>query len=207
MAELASRRCAELILQLAGGELLGGAVDVYPGRREPEKIELTRRELLRVMGADVPDQEIEAILSALGLAPERVDGTRGSSGSLMAAWECRRPSWRQDVSRGIDLVEEVARHYGFDKFPARLPGAKQPAARLEHAEAEDRLRERLIGLGYQEIITIPLADPESYAIFRAERAVPMRIVNPSAEYASVLRTADVVCMGCAPSCDPHDCHL
>src|SRR5947209_20426762 len=121
-----------------------------------EKIELTRRELLRVMGADVPDQEIEAILSALGFAPERVDGTRGSSGSLMAAWECRRPSWRQDVSREIDLVEEVARHYGFDKFPARLPAAKQPAARLEQAEAEDRLRERLIGLGYQEIITIPL---------------------------------------------------
>src|SRR2546426_12188166 len=82
MAELASRRCAELILQLAGGELLGGAVDVYPGRREPQKIELTRRELLRVMGADVPDQEIEAILSALGFAPERVDGTRGRSGSF-----------------------------------------------------------------------------------------------------------------------------
>ena len=194
MAELASRRCAELILQLAGGELLGGAVDVYPGRREPEKIELTRRELLRVMGADVPDQEIEAILSALGFAPERVDGTRGSRGSLMAAWECRRPSWRQDVSREIDLVGEVARHYGFDKFPARLPGAKQPAARLEHAEAEDRLRERLIGLGYQEIITIPLVDPERDAIFRAEGIVPARMVNPLAEDASVLRTSGVVTM-------------
>ncbi len=197
MAGLASRRCAELIQQLAGGEILAGVVDVYPGRRQPEKIELTRKELLRVMGADVPDRQIEAILGALGFEPQRVDATRGSAGSLMAAWECRRPSWRQDVSREIDLVEEVARHYGFDKFPARLPAAKQPAARLEYAEAEDRLRERLIGLGYQEIITIPLVDPERDAIFRAEGVVPARMVNPLAEDASVLRTSGVVTMAAA----------
>jgi len=55
-AELASRRTAELILQLAGGELLAGVVDVYPGKRQPKKIQLTRTELLRVMGADVPDK-------------------------------------------------------------------------------------------------------------------------------------------------------
>src|SRR5260370_13238029 len=73
MAELASRRPAELILQLAGGELLTGVVDVYPGKRAPKKIILTRAELLRVMGADVPDKEIEASLSALGFAPVRVD--------------------------------------------------------------------------------------------------------------------------------------
>src|SRR5713101_1627283 len=126
MAELASRRCAELIQQVAGGEILAGVVDVYPQRPPAGKLELTRAELLRVMGADVPDKEIEAPLGALGFEPVRVDSTRGSSGSLMAAWECRRPSWRPDVAREIDLVEEVARHYGFDKFPARLPPAKQP---------------------------------------------------------------------------------
>src|ERR1700674_2716010 len=59
MAELASRRCAELILQLAGGELLAGVVDVYSGKRPPKKLQVTRAELLRVMGADVPDKEIE----------------------------------------------------------------------------------------------------------------------------------------------------
>src|SRR5206468_6944624 len=69
MAELASRRCAELILQLAGGELLSGVVDVYPGKRAQRKISITRAEILRVMGADVPDKEIEAILGALGFAP------------------------------------------------------------------------------------------------------------------------------------------
>src|SRR6516162_1205690 len=73
MAELASRRAAELILQLAGGELFSGVVDPYPGKRAPKKITLTRRELLRVMGADVPDKDLEAILSALAFAPMRVD--------------------------------------------------------------------------------------------------------------------------------------
>jgi phenylalanyl-tRNA synthetase beta chain len=197
MAELASRRCAELIQQLAGGEILAGVVDVYPRRLEPPKIELTRQELLRVMGADVPDKEIEAILSALGFEPVRVDSVRGSAGSLMAAWECRRPSWRQDVTREIDLVEEVARHYGFEKFPARLPAAKQPAARLPHAEAEDRLRERLIALGYQEIVTIPLVDPDRDAMFRADGTTPARMANPLAEDASVLRTTGAVTMAAA----------
>jgi phenylalanyl-tRNA synthetase beta chain len=114
MAELASRRCAELILQLAGGELLSGVVDVYPGKRAPKKIRLTRAEILRIMGADVPDKEIEASLGALGFSPVRVDQTRGAADSLLAAWECTQPSWRAEVEREIDLIEEVARIYGLN---------------------------------------------------------------------------------------------
>jgi phenylalanyl-tRNA synthetase beta chain len=194
MAELASRRCAELIQQVGGGEVLAGAVDVYPGRADAPVIELTRKEFLRVMGADVPDSEIETILSALGFAPVRSDAVRGSAGSLMAAWTCRRPSWRGDVTREVDLIEEVVRLYGVDKFPSRLPAAKLPAARLEYAEAEDRLRERLIGLGYQEIITIPIVDEASDAVFRPENAAPARIANPLAEDASVMRSTGAVTM-------------
>jgi phenylalanyl-tRNA synthetase beta chain len=194
MAEVASRRCAELIQQVAGGEILSGVVDVYPGRAPEQTIELTRHELLRVMGADVPDSEIEAILRALGFAPARTDGNRGSRDSLMAAWKCRRPSWRHDVAREVDLVEEVARHYGFDKFPARLPTARQPAARLPHAAAQDALRERLVALGYQEIVSIPLVDEQQDAVFRAAGVTPARISNPLAEDAAVLRTSGAVNM-------------
>jgi phenylalanyl-tRNA synthetase beta chain len=194
MAETASRRCAELIQQVGGGEVLAGVVDVYPGRSEAPLIELTRKEFLRVMGADVPDAQIESILAGLGFAPVRSDAARGSAGSLEAAWKCRRPSWRGDVTREVDLVEEVARMYGVDKFPARLPAAKLPAARLEYAEADDRLREILIGLGYQEIITIPIVDEPSDAMFRSEGAAPARIANPLAEDASVMRSTGAVTM-------------
>jgi phenylalanyl-tRNA synthetase beta chain len=197
MAELASRRCAELILELAGGELLAGVVDAYPGKSAPKKIQVTRKELLRIMGADVPDKQIEASLAALGFAPIRVDQNRGAEGSLLAAWECTQPSWRAEVEREIDLIEEIARIYGLDKFPPRLPAARQGAARLPHHEAETRLRERLIGLGYREIVTIPHVAEERDALFRPAGVSPARLANPLSEEASVLKSTGIVTMAAA----------
>jgi phenylalanyl-tRNA synthetase beta chain len=197
MPECASRRVAELILQLAGGELLAGVVDVYPGKHAPKKIQLTRKELLRVMGADVPDKEIESALSALGFAPVRVDQNRGAEGSLLAAWECTQPSWRAEVEREIDLIEEVARIYGLAKFPPRLPAARQGAARLPHNDSETRLRERLIGLGYHETLTIPHVAEDRDALFRPGNVQPARLANPLSEEAGVLKSTGLVTMAAA----------
>jgi phenylalanyl-tRNA synthetase beta chain len=197
MAEVASRRAAELILQFAGGELLAGVVDVYPGKRTRKTIRVTRAEILRVMGANVPDKEVEASLGALGFAPVRIDQNRGAEGSLLAAWECTQPSWRADVEREIDLIEEIARIYGLDKFPPRLPAARQGAARLPHYEAETRLRERLVGLGYREILTIPHVAEERDALFRPYGVSPARLSNPLSEEANVLRSTGIVTMASA----------
>lgn len=194
MAELASRRAAELIQQLAGGELLAGFIDVYPGRKAPSEIDLSRRGLLRVMGADVPDRDIEQILAALGFEPARSDGNRAAPESPEAKWKCIQPSWRLDVNREIDLIEEIARHYGYDKFPARLPPAKQPAHRLPHAEADDLLRERLLALGYQEIVEIPIVDAQRDALFRPTELEPATIGNPLAENASLMRSSGLASM-------------
>jgi len=197
MAEFASRRAAELILQLAGGELLSGVVDVYPGKRSAKKIIITRAELLRIMGADVPDKDLETVLSALGFVPVRVDQTRGAANSLLAVWECTQPSWRADVEREIDLIEEVARVYGLDKFPARLPASRSGAARLPHYEAETPFEKRLIGLGYQEILTIPHVAEERNELFRPPDATPAKLANPLSEEANVLRSTGAVTMSSA----------
>src|ERR1700733_14960878 len=197
IAEIASRRVAELVLQLAGGELLSGDVDVYPGKRVAKKIRVTRAGLLRVMGADVPDKADESGVSALGFAPVRVDQNRGAEGSLLAAWECTQPSWRAEVEREIDLIEEIARIYGLDKFPPRFPVARQGAARLQHYDAQTRVRERLIGLGYREILTIPHVDEARDALFRAADATPARMANPLSEEAGVLRSTGLVTMAAA----------
>lgn len=194
MAAFASKRAAELIQQLAGGDVLAGLIDVYPRPEVARKIELSRKELLRVMGADVPDREIEEILAALGFAPVRVDANRGSAGSLVATWACTAPPWRGDVTREIDLIEEVARLYGYEKFPPRLPAAKLPASQLPRANEEKRLRERLVALGYEEIIAIPLVDPERDAIFRTEDKTAAQIGNPLSEDASVMRTSGAISM-------------
>ena len=201
MAELASRRAAELITQLAGGELLAGVVDVYPGKPEPKKMRLTRTEILRVVGADIPDKEIEASLGALGFSPVRADHQRGAEGSLLASWECTQPSWRAEVRREIDLIEEVARIYGLDKFPPRLPAARQGAARLAHYQAETLLRQRLIGLGYREILTIPHVAEDRDALFRPnplrDGMQPARLTNPLSEEGRVLRSTGLVTMAAA----------
>jgi phenylalanyl-tRNA synthetase beta chain len=194
MAGAASRRCAELILQLAGGELQNEAVDEYPGKQASKKIRVTRTEFLRVMGADVSDRELESTLGLLGFAPVRVDDRRGASGSLLATWECTQPSWRADVEREIDLIEEIARIHGLDKFPPRLPAARTGAARLPYFEAETRLRERLIGLGYREIVTIPHVAEERDELFRPTGVTATRLANPLSEEASVLRSTGMVSM-------------
>jgi phenylalanyl-tRNA synthetase beta chain len=194
MAEMASRRAAELIEQLGGGEILQGVIDVYPGRAAAPSIELSRKELLRVMGADVPDRDIEEILTALGFQPARTGAHHASPGSPLAVWKCTQPSWRADAPREIDLIEEVARHYGYDKFPPRLPPAKLPALRLPHADAHASLRERVVALGYQEIVAIPLVDARRDEMFRAKGVAPAVIGNPLAEDASVMRSTGIVSM-------------
>ena len=109
----------------------------------------------------------------------------------------RQPSWRADVEREIDLIEEVARIYGLDKFPPRLPAARIAAARLPHQEAETRLRERLIGLGYHEILTIPHVSEERNELFRPADAVPAKLANPLSEEANVLKSTGAVTMAAA----------
>ena len=95
------------------------------------------------------------------------------------------------------MIEEVARVYGLDKFPPRLPAARQGAQRLPKFEAELRVRERLIGLGYREILTIPHVAEERDALFRPEGVTPARLSNPLSEEASVLRSNGLVTMAAA----------
>jgi phenylalanyl-tRNA synthetase beta chain len=149
------------------------------------------------MGADVPDKDVEAILVSLGFAPVRVDQNLGTANSLLAAWECTQPSWRAEVEREIDLIEEVARVYGLNLFPPRLPAARVGAARLPHHEAETRLRERLIGLGYHEIVTIPHVAEDRNELFRPPDATPAKLSNPLSEEAGVLKSTGAVTMATA----------
>jgi phenylalanyl-tRNA synthetase beta chain len=135
------------------------------------------------MGHDVPDDAIERILSALGFSPRKTSP---------GVWQCSLPTWRLDATREIDLIEEVARHYGFEKFPSRLPPAKIAAARLRYALKEERIGETLRGLGYDEIISIPLEKKEDNARFSS--APPVRLANPLAEDASELRASGLLSM-------------
>jgi len=179
----AARRCAELFLELAGGELLAGALDVYPRRWQAPVVRLRKSEILRVLGEPIPDDTIERILRALGFAaaPAGAD-----------AWQVTVPSWRRDVSREIDLIEELARHHGYDKFTPRLPAARQAVVLRPRAAAESALRRTLEAQGCDEAVCFSPVDPADAENFLTPGEELARLRNPLSEEVSVLRPSGLV---------------
>jgi phenylalanyl-tRNA synthetase beta chain len=180
MARLAIDRAAALMVELAGGQVLEGVIDVYPGRRERPAITLRPGEIRRILGADVAANEASRILSSLGFEVEP-----HSDGS----WSVTAPSYRVDVSREVDLVEEIARLYGYDQLPARVRAAPPSPERDLRREKELVLSAALTGLGYREVILPTMVDPEENARFTNEE--PVRLLNPLNQDASAMRSTPV----------------
>lgn len=183
MAPLALDRTAALIAQVAGGEILRDMIDVYPAPPRREDLILRRSEILRILGAEVPWEDVERILRALGFQTER----RGTEG-----WRVTPPSFRLDVTREVDLVEEVARHFGYDCLPARLRPAPPRVERDIAREKDLTISAKLVGLGYREIIPPSMVDPQENARFTDRPAVVL--ANPLSQEASALRSTPVPSM-------------
>jgi phenylalanyl-tRNA synthetase beta chain len=179
---LSCNRVAELILRSGGGELIGGPVDVIARRLDLAPIALHVSEVHRVLGEKLEAAEILRILRRLGfeLIPEPGEDLE---------FTVQVPSWRLDVEREIDVVEEIARLHGYDKFANTLPAYVGSVVELPDAEKERQLRTSLLGLGYDEAISLTFishADAEQFS------AVPViELANPLSEEASVMRTSMV----------------
>jgi len=172
----AANRCIGLIRELAGGEIDERVADVYPQPKPAPMIPLRRTEIARHLGMEVPSDDVERVLTGLGFAPRPRGKTK---------WRCSVPRHRVDVSREIDLVEEVARHYGYDRFPLRLPASSgQPARKAPHAAKEEGLRALLFGLGYDETVSSVMVskDTEEFA-----EAPAVALSNPLSEESAMLR--------------------
>jgi phenylalanyl-tRNA synthetase beta chain len=177
---LSCNRVAELILQSGGGELIGEPVDVIARRLDLAPIALHLSEVHRILGEKLTASEIVRILRRLGfeLIPEPGDEPE---------FTVQIPSWRLDIEREIDLIEEIARLHGYDKFPNTLPAYVGSVVERRDAEKERKLRTTLLALGYNEAISstfISHADAEQFS------AVPViELGNPLSEEASVMRTS------------------
>ncbi len=150
LAWVAAARAAELMAQLAGGEVEPQVGDLYP--RRPEKVVLAYPPALadRILGVAIAPDEQARILTALEFGVERDS----------EPWQVAVPSFRQDVRRPVDLVEEVGRIWGYDRFPRTLIAEALPPLRRNRAlEGEERLRDILVGLGLDEVISYSLIDP------------------------------------------------
>ena len=151
--EWASRRCAALILDLAGGTLHPGVLDTGTPQPPREPIALRLAQIPRVLGIEIDEDTVARILRALGLEPADEPG----DGVL----RYRAPSWRSDLDREIDLIEEVARVHGYEHIPEDrpVPLISAPRGRRERVEAE--IRSGLTGLGFDEAVTFSLVHDAS----------------------------------------------
>ena len=178
----AADRIAALLGRLSPGVALAGRIDAYPGLSAPVRLTLRRARLEQVVGVEIPAAEVETALRALGF-----DVARAGQG-----WETTVPSWRLDVEREIDLIEEVARIWGYDRIPPTLPliGAPPPPGSYEAEDAA--VREMLQVFGYDEMIGYSFLSAEEAEMFSSTPAVPLR--NPFSELAAVMRTSSAPTM-------------
>jgi phenylalanyl-tRNA synthetase beta chain len=172
LAPQALERVTQIIIALAGGEVDGAPVDIRPTPAEPKQIALRTSRVTQVLGDDIPAADIDRYLSSVGFEMKRGDAEHG--GALV-------PSWRLDVTDEIDLVEEVARLHGYDKFsdeirPFRPGNVPDDALWL----VSRHVRDYLVGQGLYEIRPLP---------FVAGGDEHVRLRNPLAENEGHLRRA------------------
>lgn len=175
----ASRRCCELILQLAGGRLAQGVLAAGQGLAEREPIVLRLAQLPRVMGIEIDGDEVQRILTALGCEAAARDERRVTFVP---------PSWRRDLTREIDLIEEVARIHGYDQIPEDVGVPMAPSHRSDEDRVLGRVRQVLVCAGFDEAITASVVSEELAAVFSPwTDAAAVRTSTPMLKGADRLR--------------------
>jgi len=181
----ALRRAMRLISELAGGEVVQGIIDNYPTPRSPREIDLRVDKTNRFLGTTLSRDTVAGYLQALEMEVQ-------PSGENVL--RVKPPSFRVDILRDWDLMEEVARLEGYDHIPVTIPSIR-PSDEKESPEMTtgDRVREIMAGLGFSEVISFSFIAPDSADFLGAERESPLRsfvtLLNPLTVDQSVMRTS------------------
>ena len=180
----ASNRAAYLIQQYAGGRVVKGLIDLYPQPFRPRQINLESELVNRLLGLQLTAEQIAGMLERLEFRVENE-----GKGVLVVTV----PSYRNDVSREADLIEEVARLYGYNNIPLTRTESKQQGGKTFKQNMEDLSRELMLSSGLDEIINFSLTATEHYNRLRIPADSQLRdwvrIKNPLNESFAVLRTS------------------
>jgi phenylalanyl-tRNA synthetase beta chain len=179
ITDWASRRACELILKVAGGTLHPGSIDVGERRPEQPAIQLRLGQIERILGIDIDRGEVVRILKALGLKEDSQNGL---------AVSFRPPSWRSDLEREIDLIEEVARIHGYEHIPEDRPVAVSSSPRGARERVESAVRQILSGAGFDEGVTFSLVEDRlAVPLEPGASQGPLRVDHSSRKRESALR--------------------
>ena len=175
---LAIDRAASLIQEIGGGALSRGTVDVVGTLPEPVNTTLRQTRLKGLLGIEVPSSEVEEILTRLGF----------SLAAKTGGYDVGVPSFRPDVTREEDLIEEVGRHNGYDRLPATLPVVRSiQDSGTPEVLGEQRLKQCLVAAGCREIMSSSLSSLLEQSGFVGQVEDLVSINNPISEELSVLR--------------------
>ena len=178
------RACA--LLEMTGaGRARGTVVDRYPARIEPILLRLRRTKIQGLLGIVIPDADVRRILESLGFALR--DAPDPSTALGTSGWDVTVPTRRVDVVREVDLIEEVARHYGFDRLPSTFPALTSAPPPIDPWIGRARhLRTVMTAAGFSEAMTFGfVAEPAAKPFAPEGDLVP--IANPLSENFAVLR--------------------
>ncbi|MBU0500976.1 MAG: phenylalanine--tRNA ligase subunit beta [Gammaproteobacteria bacterium] len=173
----AIERATALLLEIVGGEP-GPLVDVVHGNPALKPvIQLRRDRIRRILGIEIPDSEVTGCLERLGMQVETSDG----------GWRVTPPACRFDIAIEVDLIEEIGRIHGFENIPSNSPRIPMTLAIRPERELDlDALKQRLIGLGYQEVITYSFIEPQwAAAVVPGVETIPL--ANPISAEMSAMR--------------------
>ncbi|MCR4301972.1 MAG: phenylalanine--tRNA ligase subunit beta [Sulfuricaulis sp.] len=176
----AMERATALLLDVAGGQP-GPLIEQKDKRHLPRNASVSLRQdrIHRLLGIRLSTKAVENILSRLGMKVKKT-GKR---------WTVTPPSYRSDISREVDLIEEIARLHGYDKIPVSRPHLEMVAAPVPESDVgEPRLRAGLIDRNYQEIVTYSFIDPKIQALVDPQTS-PARLANPISAEMAVMRTS------------------
>ena len=179
LQERALQRATQLIVDICGGEV-AAVNDVISNAKllERESISLKASDIVRHLGISVDASRVTDILQRLGCT---VDVSNES-------WSVVPPVFRFDISREVDLIEEIARVYGYDKIPSRLrPMTPRIARKLETEVNDDVLRHLLVAKGYREAVTYSFVPAEVEQMLNPEHR-PIRLANPISEELAIMRS-------------------
>jgi len=176
-AVTALQRAIALMAFIGAGKVSGPIVDRYPNPRGPVTVPLRRARLASLLGVSVPDAEVSRILRSLGFdVAATADG-----------WAVTAPTFRVDVTREVDLIEEVGRHFGFDKVPDTFPALKAAAAPADPRIRRDQLVRRVLtAAGLSEAVTFGFIEARAAQPF-AEPAAIVGVANPLSAKFDTLR--------------------
>ncbi len=184
-------RAAELITELAGGTICKGIVDVYPGEQPLTEIRLRPERVNFVLGTEIEPVTMEEILTRLGFDIE--ESRPEIAPTAERTFQVNVPTFRSDVTREIDLIEEIARVYGYDNIPTTLPKGDIPVPAPDpKVEVRRRIKQFLLAAGMMEAVNYSFSDPNSFDKIRFAAENPLRdalpLQNPLSPEMSVLRT-------------------